>query len=596
MPRLSAWCLMLWFVLCVPALAAPVHGLAMHGAPKYPAGFTHFDYVNPSAPKGGTLRLAEIGGWDTLNPFTVKGEVPGGADLPFETLMVESADEPFSAYGLLAESVEVPPDRSWVIFTLRPEACWHDGKPVTADDVVFSFNTLKAKGHPRYRFYYAAVDKVEKLAERKVRFSFKPGDNRELPLILGQLPVLPAHWWKGRDFAATTLEPPLGSGPYKAGAFETGRTITWERVKTYWGANLPVRRGLYNFDQIRYDSYRDTTVALEAFKAGDYDWRLENEAKKWATGYQDWAALKDGRGRKEAFPNQRPAGMQAYAFNLRRPLFQDPRVREALGLAFDFEWTNKTLFYGQYRRTASFFANSEMAATGLPGPKELEVLEPLRDKVPAEVFTTPFQLPATEGDGNIRANLRAAMRLLEAAGWRVENGKLVGKDGKPFVFEILLGQPVWERITLPFARNLERLGIEARVRVVDTAQYKNRTDQYDFDMVVQVWPESQSPGNEQLGFWGSAAADAPGGQNLAGIRNPAVDALVAAIIAAPDRETLVARCRALDRVLLWNHYAIPQWHLGVDRVAWWDKFGRPDAVPAAGIQPMAWWAREAAAK
>jgi len=596
MPRLPVWCLLLWFAACLPALAAPVHGLAMHGLPKYPAGFTHFDYVNPTAPKGGELRLAEIGGWDSLNPFVVKGEAPGGADLPFETLMVESADEPFSEYGLLAESVEVPPDRSWVAFTLRPEARWHDGKPVTADDVVFSFNILKAKGHPRYRFYYAAVDKVEKLGERRVRFSFKPGDNRELPLILGQLPVLPAHWWKGRDFAATTLEPLLGSGPYKVGTFETGRSITWQRVKDYWGATLPVRRGLYNFDRIRYDSYRDTTVALEAFKAGDYDWRSENEAKKWATGYQDWAALKDGRGRKEVFPHQRPAGMQAYVFNLRRPLFQDRRVREALGLAFDFEWTNKTLFYGQYRRTASFFANSEMAATGLPGPKELEVLEPWRDKVPPEVFTTAFQPPATEGDGNIRANLRAAMRLLEAAGWRVENGKLIDKDGKPFVFEILLVQPVWERIALPFARNLERLGIEAQVRVVDTAQYKNRVDQYDFDMVVQVWGQSQSPGNEQAGFWGSASADAVGGQNLAGIRNPAVDALVAAIIAAPDRETLVARCRALDRVLLWNHYVIPQWHLGVDRVAWWDRFGRPDIVPANGIQPLAWWSREAPAR
>jgi microcin C transport system substrate-binding protein len=573
----------------------PVHGAAMHGAPKYPAGFSHFDYVDPNAPKGGEIRLAETGGWDSFNPFTVKGEAPSGADLPFETLMIESADEPFSEYGLLAESIEFPADRSWVAFTLRPKARWHDGKPITADDVVFSFDILKTKGHPRYRFYYAAVDKVEKVGERKVRFTFKPGDNRELPLILGQLPVLPKHYWKGRDFAATTLEPPLGSGPYKAGPFETGRTVTWVRVKDYWGADLPVRRGQYNFDRIRYDSYRDTTVALEAFKAGEYDWRLEMEAKKWATGYQDWSGLKDGRGLKEAFPNQRPAGMQAYVYNLRRPLFQDAKVREALAYAFDFEWTNKTLFYGQYKRTTSFFANSDMAATGLPGPKELEVLEPLRDKVPPQVFTSVYKPPETEGDGNIRANLRAAMRLLEEAGWTVQNGKLV-KDGRPFVFEILLVQPVWERIALPFARNLERLGIEANVRVVDTAQYKNRVDQYDYDMVVQVWGQSQSPGNEQASFWGSAAADAVGGQNLAGIKNPAVDALVAALIAAPDRETLVARARALDRVLLWNHYVIPQWHLGVDRVAWWDKFGRPDITPASGVRPMAWWAKDSAKK
>ncbi|CCG40714.1 extracellular solute-binding protein [Magnetospirillum molischianum] len=581
--------------LCAAETPAPVHGLAMRGAPKYPAGFSHFDYVNPNAPKGGEIRLSETGGWDSFNPFIVKGEAAGGSELPFETLMIESADEPFSEYGLLAESIEMPADRSWVAFTLRSKARWHDGKPITADDVVFSFDILKSKGHPRFRFYYAAVDKVEKVGERKVRFSFKPGDNRELPLILGQLPVLPKHYWKGRDFAATTLQPPLGSGPYKAGPFETGRSVTWVRVKDYWGTDLPVRRGQYNFDRIRYDSYRDTTVALEAFKAGEYDWRMEMEAKKWATGYQDWSGLKDGRGFKEVFPNQRPAGMQGYVYNLRRPLFQDPRVREALALAFDFEWTNKTLFYGQYKRTASFFANSEMASTGLPGPKELEVLEPLRDKVPPQVFTTTYKPPETEGDGNIRANLRAAMRLLEEAGWTVENGKLV-KDGRPFVFEILLNQPIWERIALPFARNLERLGIEANVRVVDTAQYKNRVDQYDYDMVVQVWGQSQSPGNEQVSFWGSTAAAEVGGQNLAGIQNPAVDALVAAIIAAPDRETLVAYCRALDRVLLWNHYVIPQWHMASDRVAWWDKFGRPAIIPAAGVRPLAWWSKDAEKK
>lgn len=569
----------------------PVHGLAMHGAPKYGPDFRHFDYVNPEAPKGGEIRMAAIGGWDSLNPFIVKGDPPAGADLPFETLMVSSADEPFSEYGLIAETVEVPADRSWVIFNLRPKARWHDGKPITADDVVFSFEALKAKGHPRYRFYYAAVDKVEKLAERRVRFSFKPGDNRELPLIVGQLPILPRHYWQGRDLAATTLEPPLGSGPYRVGGFEPQRTITYERVKDYWGADLAVRRGEFNFDRIRYDSYRDTTVALEAFKAGEYDWRLENEAKKWATAYDDWAALKDGRGRKQAFANQRPAGMQGYVFNLRRPLFADARVRRAIGLAFDFEWTNKTLFHGQYKRTGSFFANSELAATGLPSAAELKVLEPLRDKIPPEVFTTAYQPPATDGDGNIRPNLRLAMKLLEDAGWGVVDGKLQ-KDGRPFVFEILLVQPVWERITLPFARNLARLGIQAEVRTVDTAQYKNRLDHFDFDMVVHVWGQSQSPGNEQLGFWGSESADAPGTQNLAGIRNPAVDALAEAVIAAPDREELVARTRALDRVLLWNHYVIPQWHLGLDRVVWWDKFGMPALVPAGGVQPLTWWVRK----
>jgi microcin C transport system substrate-binding protein len=581
--------------LALPGWAEPVHALAMHGAPKYPAGFRQFDYVRPDAPKGGEIRLADTGGWDSLNPYIIKGETPGGVALPFETLMVESADEPFSEYGLLAETVETPPDRSWVTFTLNPKARWHDGKPVTADDVVFSFETLKAKGHPRFRFYYAAVAKVEKLGERKVRFSFKPGDNRELPLILGQVPILPRHYWKGRDFAATTLTPPLGSGPYKVGAFEAGRAITYERVRDYWGADLGVRRGQNNFDRIRYETYRDTTVALEAFKAGAYDWRLESEAKKWATGYQDWGGLKDGRGRMETFAHNRPAGMQAFVFNLRRPLFQDVRVRQALGLAFDFEWTNKTLFYGQYKRTASIFANSEMAAQGQPGPRELEVLDPLRAQVPAEVFGPPYAPPVTEGDGNVRANLRAAMRLLEEAGWTVTNGKLV-KDGQPFTFEILLDQPAWERISLPFTRTLERLGIQASVRVVDSAQYKNRLDAFDFDMVVHVWGQSQSPGNEQSEFWGSAAAAAPGSQNLAGIRNPAVDALVAQLIAAPDRETLVARCRALDRVLTWNYYVIPHWHLAVDRLAWWDKFGHPDRAPGDGVQILTWWAKDAAAR
>lgn len=589
-PLVLALCLL----LAIPAVAetvTPVHGLAMHGAPKYGPGFRHFDYVNPNAPKGGDIRLAEIGGWDTLNPFIVKGDPPAGADLPFETLMISSADEAFSEYGLIAESVEIPADRSWVVFNLRPKARWHDGKPITAEDVAFSFEILKAKGHPRYRFYYAAVDKVEVQGPRRVRFSFKPGDNRELPLIVGQLPILPKHYWQGRDFAVTTLEPPLGSGPYKVAAFETQRTITYERVRDYWGADLPVRRGEHNFDRIRYDSYRDTTVALEAFKGGEYDWRAENEAKKWATAYEDWGALKDGRGKKQAFANQRTAGMQGYAFNLRRPLFADPKVRRALGLAFDFEWTNKTLFYGQYKRTGSYFANSELAAAGLPSPQELAVLEPLRGQVPPEVFTTEFRPPATEGDGNIRPNLRVAMKLLEEAGWDVADGKLV-KDGKPFVFEILLVQPAWERITLPFARNLARLGIEASVRTVDTAQYKNRLDHFDFDMVVHVWGQSQSPGNEQLGYWGTESADAAGGQNLAGIKNPAIDALIEQVISAPDRDALVARTRALDRVLLWNHYVIPQWHLGLDRIVWWDKFGMPDSVPANGVQLMTWWVKK----
>jgi microcin C transport system substrate-binding protein len=567
----------------------PAHAIAMHGSPKYGPGFTHFDYVDPDAPKGGTVRLAAVGStFDSLNPFIIKGVPAEGANLPFETLLTGSADEAFTGYGLIAQSVEVPPDRSWVIFTLRPEARWHDGQPITADDVLFSFGTLRTQGHPQYRFYYQAVAKAEKLGPLRVKFTFKPGDNRELPLIVGQMPILPRHYWQGKDFGKTTLEPPLGSGPYRIASFEPGRNIVYQRVPDYWGKDLAVRRGQDNFDTIRYDYYRDSTVALEAFKAGSYDWRLENEAKKWATGYQDWSALADGRGYMVRFPNGRPTGMQAFVYNLRRPLFQDPRVRQALAYAFDFEWTNRQLFYGQYERTESFFSNSELASRGLPGPAELDVLTPLRAEVPPEVFTTEYRAPSTDGSGNIRPNLRIAMDLLEQAGWRVVDGKLT-KDGQPFRFEILLVQPAWERITLPFVGNLKRLGIDASVRTVDNAQYKERTDHYDFDMVVNVWGESLSPGNEQRGFWGSGAADEVGGDNVAGIRNPAVDSLIDQLVAAPDREALVARTRALDRVLLWNHYVIPQWHLGVDRVAFWNRFGMPKVVPTQGVDLMTWW-------
>lgn len=579
-------------VLAASAWAAPRHGIAMHGEPKYPAGFTHFDYADPDAPKGGTLRRAAQGTFDNLNPFIVKGVPAAGSTLPFETLMTGAADEPFSEYGLLAETVDTPPDRSWVTFTLYKEARWHDGTPITPEDVIFSLDILRAKGDPHYRFYYAGVDKAEKVGPRSVRFSFKPGDNRELPLILGQLPILPRHYWQGRDFEATTLEPPLGSGPYRIASFEPGRFVVLERVKDYWGKDIPVRKGQYNFDSLRFDYYRDSTVMLQALKSGEYDFREENEALKWATGYNDWPALRDGRAVKELLDNDIPAGMQAYAYNIRRPQFQDPLVRRALAYAFDFQWTNQTLFHGQYTRTESFFANSELAATGLPGPGELKVLEPLRDQVPPEVFTQEYHPPVTDGSGNIRPNLRIAMALLEQAGWHVQDGRLV-KDGQPFRFEILLAQAAFERISLPFVRNLRRLGIEASVRTVDPNQYINRVRDFDFDMIVKSWGQSLSPGNEQSMFWSSAAAADPGSQNVVGIRNPAIDTLVDLIIAAPDRESLVARTRALDRVLLWNHYVIPQWHMPADRLVYWDKFGRPGIIPMQGYQLMAWWAKPA---
>ncbi|MBR9972364.1 extracellular solute-binding protein [Magnetospirillum sulfuroxidans] len=596
MRQVFAVCLLLLAAPFSAVLAAPQHGLAMHGGLKYPADFTHFDYVNPAAPKGGILRLADQGPFDSLNPFIPKGQSPDGVSLPFDTLMESAADEPFSEYGLIAETVETPPDRSWVIFTVRPQARWHDGQPITADDVIFSLDILRTKGAPHYRFYYAGVDRVEKLGERRVKFTFKPGDNRELPLILGQLPVLPKHYWQDKAFDETTLTPPLGSGPYRIAAFEPGRFITYERVKDYWAKDLPTQKGRYNFDTIRYDVYRDGTVALEALKAGEYDLRLENEAKKWATGYANWDAVKNGGAVLREFRHNLPSGMQGYVFNLRRPLFTDIRVREALAQAFDFEWTNRNLFYGQYTRTNSYFDNSELAGKGLPDAAELKLLEPLRAQVPPSVFTRAYESPVTDPDLGNRPNLRRAMALLEQAGWQVVDGRLVNADGQQFRFEILLSSPAFERVSLPFAHNLKRLGIDATVRTVDPTQYVNRVRAFDFDMIVQVWGQSLSPGNEQSMYWTSDAADQPGSRNMGGIRNPAVDALVDKVIAAPDRVALVAATRALDRVLLWNWYVIPQWHSPVIRVALWDKFGQPDTIPLQGWQMFALWAKSAEVK
>ncbi|MFO1420394.1 MAG: extracellular solute-binding protein [Candidatus Competibacteraceae bacterium] len=571
------------------AIGAPVHGIALHGQPKYGPDFEHFDYVNPNAPKGGEARFAAIGGFDTFNPFNIKGQAAAGIGQLFETLLTGGADEPFSEYGLIAESVEVPDDRGSVTFNLRPQAKFHDGTPITADDVLFSFETLKTKGTPLYRFYYANVAKVEKLGERQVKFTFSPGENRELPLIVGQMPVLSRKYWQDRDFGATTLEVPVGSGPYRIERFEPGRFIVYRRDENYWGKDLPVNRGFNNIDRLRYDYYRDVTVALEAFKSGAYDLRMENSAKQWATGY-DFPALEKGLVKKETFSRQMPAGMQGFAFNLRRPLFQDPRVRQALAYAFDFEWSNRNLFYGQYTRTRSYFDNSELAARGLPSPEELAVLEPSRKELPPEVFTTAYEPPAASDDVQLRANFQKALQLLQEAGWVFRDRKLVNaKTGEPFRFELLIAEPTWERIALPFARNLERLGIEMSVRSVDPAQYENRERSFDFDMIVNVWGQSLSPGNEQREFWSSAAADQPGSRNLVGLKNPAIDKLVDQVIAAPDRASLVTRVRALDRALQWSFLVIPHWHIPYDRIAFWDKFGYPAVTPLQGVQLNAWW-------
>jgi len=555
--------------------------------PRYGPDFNHFDYANPDAPKGGTLRLGAQGSFDSFHPFIPKGNaVSTGA---VETLLVTSADEPFTGYGLLAKSMEWPKDRSWVIFELRPEARWHDGTPVTAEDVAWSFEILVSKGSPQYRFYYGSVDKATVLDPLRIRFDFNETDNRELPLIVGQLPVLPKHYWATRDFSATTLDPPLGSGPYQITGYEAGRFTVQSRVADYWGVDLAVRRGLGNFDTIRTDFFRDATPIRLALKAGDIDFRSENQAKAWAEEY-DVTVVKKGLLKKELVPHQMPTGMQAFVMNTRRNLFSDRRVREALGLAFDFEWTNRNLFNGQYTRTTSFFSNSDLAATGLPEGEEKTILESLIGKISPSVLGQAYLPPETDGSGYLRENLKRASALLSDAGWIVKDLKRVNtKTGEPFQFEILLVTPAFERIALPYIRNLQRLGIEAKVRLVDENQYINRFRQFDFDMLVWVWGQSETPGNEQMEYWSQAAADSPGSRNLAGIKDPVVDELIDLMLRSETREQLNARTRALDRVLRSGHYVVPHWHIRADRVLYWDKFGFPDIPVRTGVMTDRWW-------
>ena len=573
------------------AQATQGHGIAMHGDLKYPAGFRSFGYVNPAAPKGGTVRLDAIGSYDSFNGFIIKGQPAIALGLIYDSLMSSSLDEPFSEYCLLCETVEVPADRSWVAFTLRVNAKWHDGRPITVEDVIWTFNTLREKGAPFYRFYYANVAKVEKTGPRSVKFTFQRTENRELPLIIGQLAVLPKHYWAERDFESTTLEPPLGSGPYRIESFEPGRSITYARVPDYWGARLPVNVGTNNFDIVRYDYYRDSTVAIEAFKSGAIDYRDENSSRHWATSY-NIPAVRDGRIKKETLPHGRSTGMQGFAFNLRRPIFQDRLVRRALAYTFDFEWSNKTLFYGQYARTRSFFQNSELAATGVPQGREREILAKYSRRLPPELFTTEYNPPRTDGTGNNRTQLRQALTILRQAGWDIdeETRKLTHKDTKrEMKFEVLLVSPLFERVALPMKKNLARLGIDITVRTVDSAQYQERLTGFDFDMAVMTWGQSLSPGNEQRNYWGSAAADRRGSQNFTGIKNPVVDELIEMVIAAPTRTELIYRTRALDRVLQWQYIVIPQLHIPYDRVLYWNKFSRPEIIPTRGASLFTWW-------
>jgi microcin C transport system substrate-binding protein len=577
-------------LLCCPPLQAEntkSHGIAMHGSLKYSLNFPHFEYVNPNAPKGGRLNLGAAGTFDSFNPYIPKGNAGAGASM--ETLMTTSADEPFSAYGLIAEYIEVPEDRSWAQFKIRPEAQWHDGQPITVDDVIWSLNTLKEFGHPFYRFYYGDVLSAIKVSSDTVKFEFSGNTNRELPLIVGQMPILPKHYWADKDFTLTTLEPPLSSGPYRIKNFEPGRFIALERVKNYWGKNLPVNIGTNNFDEIRIDYYRDETVIREALKSGEIDYREENQAKAWALDY-DTPAVAQGLLKKVSLRHHNPTGMQAFVYNTRRPIFQDVKVRQALSYAFDFEWTNKNLFFGQYTRTNSYFSNSDLASRGLPDRSELQILKKYTNLIPNEVFSKPYAAPKTDGLGWPRDNLAIAQTLLSDAGWQVKDMSLTNSETNDlFTFEILLYSEGFERIVLPFVRNLTKLGIDVRVRRVDQTQYINRVRNFDYDMIVSGWGSSESPGNEQFGQWSSNSADSPAASNYAGVKDPVVDELISGLVQAKSREDLVAHTRALDRVLLFGQYVIPQWHLTSQRILFWDKFGLPEVTPKTGTSTNLWW-------
>ena len=587
------------------------HALSLFGDIKYPAGFKRYDYVNPDAPKGGQLRLNPLGTFDNFNPVVsgVKGSIGAGTDLIYEQLTTSSLDEPSTQYGLLAEQVQHPEDFSWVIYRLRPGAKWWDGQPVTPADVIFSLDAFK-KYHPRYSAYYRHVVGAEAMGDRDVKFTFDAPGNRELPQIVGQLQILPKHWWEGtdskgqkRDISQTTLEPPLGSGPYRIKEFTAGRSILLERVKDYWGRDLNVNIGRHNFDEQRYDYVRDALVALEGFKGDQADWRTESSAKNWATAY-DFPAVQDKRVLLEEFPNRSSGVMQAFTPNLRRDQFKDARVRRALNFAFDFEEMNKQLFFGSYKRILSYFDGTELASSGLPQGKELEILEGVRAEVPPEVFTTEYSNPVGGSNDAVRSNLREAQRLFKEAGYEIRDRKLVNAStGQPFSIELLTvaEEPAFERVALFYKPSLERLGISVTVRSVDPIQYENRVSRTrEFDMVtLNSWLESLSPGNEQREYWGSQAADMSGSQNILGIKNPAVDKLIDRVIFANSRDDLIAATHALDRVLLWNHYVIPQWNYPKLRTARWDRFGHPAELPKYGMSAFPdiwWWDAEKAAK
>ena len=563
----------------------------MHGDLKYKKDFTKFDYASDLSKQGGTIKLSAIGTFDNLNPYILKGVGAWQASYLFETLMRSSSDEPFSQYGLIAEGIKVPKDRSWVEFKIREEAKFSDGTKILPEDIIFSFNTLISKGHPIYKTYYGQVDKVIKINKDCVKFIFKGEPNPELPLIIGyQLPIFSEKYWEGKEFDKTTLTPPLGSGPYLITDVKAGRSITLTKNPNYWGKNLNVNFGRYNFEKIHTDFYRDETVALEAFKSGAYDFKQENSSKNWATAY-DFGAVKEGKVLVEEIKYYRPSGMQGFAFNTRKNIFKNRNVRKALSYAFDFEWSNRNLFYGAYTRTKSFFDNSELSSQSLPSKEEVEILEKYRGKIPDEVFTSIFMPPSTDNENGLRKNLRIARRLLKQEGWIIKNDKLVNKEtGEIFKFEILLRSPLFERIVLPMKRNLKKLGVEVTIRTVqDDSQYIRRLDSFDYDMIVINYGSIISPGNEQKNYWSSVTADQPGSPNYMGVKNPVLDEIIDKLISSKSRQELVTYTRVLDRILLFNYYLIPQFHIGHYRVAYWNKISKPNVSPKYDLGFDFWW-------
>lgn len=595
--------LFLSLALSFPASAtiSESHGYAQFGTLKYPASFSHFDWVNADAPKGGTLRVMASGTFDTLNPYTFKGTSPistahflqYGVNELNEPLMVgtgaydPSGDEPASSYGLIAGSVEYSEDRSWVVFNLRPEARFNDGKPITAYDVAFSYRLLLAEGHPQYRTNLQEVKRVDILGRHRIRFVFKRAGNPLLILRLGELPVLPQHYWKGRDFKSTTFEPPLGSGPYRIVEVVPGRRLVFERVKNWWGKDLPVNRGKYNFNRVEVEFYRDNNVAFEAFKAGEFDFYIENQAKNWSNGY-NFPAVARGEVVRAEIPHRIPTQTQALFMNSRRALFSDRRVREALGLMFDFEWTNRTLFNNAYVRAASYYPNSEFSATGKPEGAEWLLLSPHRDKLSARLFTEPPTQPVTNGRGIPRETLRRALGLLAEAGWKPVGQELRNARGQRLEFEIMLVNPSLERILQPYTANLASIGIQANLRTVDRAQYKQRLDQFDYDMILLTLPQTLSPGLEQSLYFHSSQVNVKGGKNYAGINDPVVDEMIDKLLSAQTRDEQIAATRALDRVLLWQYYSIPNWYINYHRLAYRNRFAFVTTPPyTLGLRT--WW-------